>query len=133
MGNPESYLGKQLSWEGKQLVSVAGARPNSSTYVYNEDGLRLRKTVNGTDTEYYYNGSVLMYMVTGTGENKVQQRFSYDAAGNLVALVYKVGSGTSYIYYYLRNAQGDIVKLIDSSGNTVVEYLHQAGVSPLGG
>ena len=34
----------------------------------------------------------------------------------------KVGSGTSYIYYYLRNAQGDIVKLIDSNGNTVVEY-----------
>ncbi len=67
MGNPESYLGKTLSWEGKQLVSVVGARPNSSTYVYNEDGLRLRKTVNGTDTdtEYYYNGSVLMYMITG--------------------------------------------------------------------
>lgn len=54
-----------------------------------------------------------------------------DAPGEIV-LVYKVGSGTSYIYYYLRNAQGDIVKLIDSSGNTVVEYLHQAGVSPLG-
>ena len=106
---------------------------HSYAYSYNEDGLRLRKTVNNETTEYYYNGSVLMYMVTGTGENKVQQRFSYDAAGNLVAVVYKVGSGTSYIYYYLRNAQGDIVKLIDSSGNTVVEYLHQAGGSPLGG
>ena len=58
-----------------------------------------------------------MYMITGTGENKVQQRFSYDAAGNLVAVVYKVGSGTSYIYYYLRNAQGDIVKLIDNIEN----------------
>ena len=67
-----------------------------------------------------------MYMVTGTGENKVQQRFSYDAAGNLVAVVYKVGSGTSYIYYYLRNAQNDIVKLIDGSGNTVVEYTYDS-------
>ena len=55
-----------------------------------------------------------------------------DAPGEIV-LVCKVGSGTSYIYYYLRNAQGDIVKLIDSSGNTVVEYIRQAGVSPLGG
>ena len=132
MGNPESYLGKTLSWEGKQLTSVTDGT-HSYSYSYNEDGLRLRKIVDGTDTDYYYNGSVLMYMVTGTGENKVQQRFSYDAAGNLVALVYKVGSGTSYIYYYLRNAQGDIVKLIDSSGNTVVEYLHQAGVSRLVG
>jgi hypothetical protein len=59
-------------------VSVVGARPNSSTYVYNEDGLRLRKTVNGTDTEYYYNGSVLMYMITGSGSTAVKQRFSYD-------------------------------------------------------
>ncbi len=99
---------------------------------YNEDGLRLRKVVVGTDTEYYYNGSALMYMITGSGSTAVRQRFSYDAAGNLVAVVYKVGSGTSYIYYYLRNAQGDIVKLIDSSGNTVVEYTHQAGAAPLG-
>ena len=39
-----------------------------------------------------------------------------DAPGEIV-LVCKVGSGTSYIYYYLRNAQGDIVKLIDNIEN----------------
>ena len=125
MGNPTSYLGWTLTWEGKQLTSVTDGT-HSYSYSYNEDGLRLRKVVDGTDTEYYYNGSVLMYMITGSGSTAVQQRFSYDAAGNLVAVVYKVGSGTSYIYYYLRNAQGDIVKLIDSSGNTVVEYLYDS-------
>ncbi len=125
MGNPESYLGKTLSWEGKQLTSVTDGT-HSYSYSYNEDGLRLRKVVDGTDTEYYYNGSVLMYMITGSGSTAVQQRFSYDAAGNLVAVVYKVGSGTSYIYYYLRNAQGDVVKMIDSSGNTVVEYTYDS-------
>ncbi|MBQ4166937.1 MAG: hypothetical protein II590_01895 [Clostridia bacterium] len=71
-----------------------GAR--SYTYSYNEDGLRLRKVVDNTNTEYYYNGSVLMYMITGSGSTAIQQRFSYDASGNLVAVVYKVGSGTSY-------------------------------------
>ena len=125
MGNPESYLGKTLSWEGKQLTSVTDGT-HSYSYSYNEDGLRLRKVVDGTNTEYYYNGSVLMYMITGSGSTAIQQRFSYDAAGNLVAVVYKVGSGTSYIYYYLRNAQGDVVKMIDSSGNTVVEYLYDS-------
>ena len=40
-----------------------------------------------------------------------------DAPGEIV-LVCKVGSGTSYIYYYLRNAQGDIVKLIDNIENS---------------
>jgi YD repeat-containing protein len=48
--------------------------------------------------EQYYNGSVLMYMITGSSSTAIRQRFSYDAAGNLVAVVYKVGSGTSYIY-----------------------------------
>ena len=55
MGNPESYLGRTLSWEGKQLTSVIDGT-HSYSYFYNEDGLRLRKVVDGTDTEYYYNG-----------------------------------------------------------------------------
>ena len=37
-----------------------------------------------------------------------------------------MGFGTSYIYYYLRNAQGDIVKLIDNTGLTVVEYTYDS-------
>ena len=62
-----------------------------------------------------------MNMITGSGSTAIQQRFSYDASGNLVAVVYKVGSGTSYIYYYLRNAQGDIVKLdLDLDGLLLV-------------
>ena len=67
-----------------------------------------------------------MYMITGSGSTAVKQRFSYDADGNLVAVVYKNGTSTAYTYYYLRNAQGDIVKLIDSNGNTVVEYTYDS-------
>ncbi len=43
--------------------------------------------------------------------------FSYDASGSVVSVDF---NGTEY--YYLRNAQGDIVKIIDASGATVVEY-----------
>ena len=57
------YLGRTLYWEGKQLTSVTDGT-HSYSYSYNEDGLRLRKVVDGTDTEYYYNGSVLMYMIS---------------------------------------------------------------------
>ncbi len=45
--------------------------------------------------------------------------FSYDAAGNAVSVKF---NGTEY--YYLRNAQGDIVKLIDANGTSVVEYTY---------
>mgnify|MGYP000286812607 CR=1 FL=1 len=46
-------------------------------------------------------------------------RFSYDADGKVVAVNYN-----GNYYYYLRNAQSDIVKLIDKTGATVVEYAH---------
>ena len=86
---------------------------------YDANGLRTSKTVSGTTTEYYYNGSVLIGMTAGT----VYQRFSYDSSGKVVAVDYSDDSGEHYTtYYYLRNGQGDIVKLIDNSGNTVVEY-----------
>ena len=45
--------------------------------------------------------------------------FSYDASGNVVSVDYNGDE-----YYYLRNAQGDIVKLIDASGASVVEYTY---------
>ena len=46
-------------------------------------------------------------------------RFSYDANGKVVAVNYN-----GNYYYYLRNAQSDIVKLIDKTGATVVEYAY---------
>lgn len=40
---------------------------------------------------------------------------------------YSENGGSSYTtYYYLRNAQGDIVKLIDNNKNTVVEYTYDS-------
>ncbi|MCR5610414.1 MAG: RHS repeat-associated core domain-containing protein [Clostridiales bacterium] len=57
----------------------------------------------------------------------VKLRFSYDASGNVVAVDYSEDDGTNYTtYYYLRNAQNDIVKLIDSTGTTVVEYVYNS-------
>ncbi len=49
--------------------------------------------------------------------------FSYDASGNVVSVKYITANDTNE-YYYLRNAQNDVVKLIDASGNTVVEYTY---------
>ena len=52
-------------------------------------------------------------------------RFSYDASGNAVVVDYSTDNGTTFnTYYYLRNAQNDIVKLIDKTRATVVEYTH---------
>ena len=70
-------------------------------------------------TQYYYNGSLLMSVVE---DGWMTMLFSYDASGQAVSVNYQ---GTEY--YYVRNGQGDIVKIISySSGTvtTVVEYAY---------
>ena len=40
---------------------------------------------------------------------------------------YSVDNGSNYTtYYYLRNAQNDIVKIVDSTGAAVVEYIYDS-------
>ena len=115
-GNPTTYRGYTMAWQGRRLTSATNGT-NTVSYAYDENGIRTQKTVNGTATQYRYHGSVLISQVTGS--NKLL--FSYDANGNVVAVNY---NGT--YYYYVRNGQGDIVRLIDGSNNTVVEYAYDS-------
>ena len=127
MGNPTSYRGKSLTWRGKQLTGVSDTAHNlSATYTYDTNGLRQQKTVNNVDTDYYYNGSVLIGLTRGDKT----LRFSYDAAGLVSMVEYEKPNETTQ-YYYLRNGQGDIVKLIDSSGAAKVEYTYDSWGKPL--
>ena len=130
-GNPTNYLGATLVWEGQRLKSytpkdASSGRANSYVYSYDENGIRTRKTIGNTVTDYYYNGTLLMGTVKTTtnsdGSTMTSKlRFSYDANGKVVAVNYN-----GNYYYYLRNAQSDIVKLIDKTGATVVEYRYDS-------
>ena len=130
-GNPTNYLGATLVWEGQRLKSytpkdASSGRANSYVYSYDENGIRTRKTIGSTVTDYYYNGTLLMGTVKTTtnsdGSTTTSKlRFSYDANGKVVAVNYN-----GNYYYYLRNAQNDIVKLIDNSGAAVVEYTYDS-------
>ena len=115
-GNPTTYRGYTMTWQGRRLTGATGSG-NTLTYSYDENGLRTQKTVNGTATQYRYHGSVLISQVTGS--NKLL--FSYDANGNVVAVNY---NGT--YYYYVRNGQNDVIRLIDGNNNSVVEYSYDS-------
>ena len=65
-------------------------------------------------------------MLIGLVKGTDTLRFSYDANGLIQAVNY---DGT--YYYYLRNGQGDVVKLIDSSGAAKVEYTYDSWGKPL--
>ena len=47
--------------------------------------------------------------------------------GNVVSVDCSSDGGSTFTtYYYLRNGQNDVVKLIDNSGDTVVEYIYDS-------
>jgi len=83
-------------------------------FTYDADGLRQQKQVGTTTYNYVYNGSSLVQMTDGTNTLK----FIYDAS-RPVGLVW---NGTNY--YYLTNAQGDILGIANGSGTLVVQYAY---------
>lgn len=90
IGNPTSYLGNTLDWQGRQLVSLSNDN-SKVTYTYDSNGLRVSKTVNGVKTYYQYSGDKLLYQETGNQK----LYFWYDAFGNLCEIYFVNGSSAS--------------------------------------
>jgi len=117
IGNPLSYCdGMNFTWEGRQLKTAVANGKNIS-YTYNSDGIRTGKTVDGTATKYFLDGSTILAQQTGSDV----LWFLYESDGTRVGFTY---NGTAY--YYTKNAQGDVTGIVDSDYNTVVEYNYDA-------
>ena len=113
IGNPLTYNGYTFTWQkGRQLASASG-NGYTITYKYGADGLRTEKTVNGFTTEYTYVSGLLAAQTDGT--NTLQ--FYYAPDDTCLAVSY---NGT--MYYYIYNLQGDVVKITNANGSTIVEY-----------
>ena len=121
IGNPLTYRGWTLTWTGgRRLASIAG-EGLTAAYTYNADGVRTQKTVNGVTTEYYLDGTSILRQVSGDDVLE----FFYDT-DSVLGFYY---NGTPY--YYLKNMQGDIVGILDSTGTQVVAYSYDAWGAPL--
>ena len=117
IGNPQNWRdGMSFTWvNGRQLGALQKGDLGVS-YSYNSDGLRVSKTVNGVKTEYVWDGSSLIGQKTG---NNVLV-YLY-AADGLAGFQY---NGVNY--YYLKNGQGDVVGILNSSGTLVAKYTYDA-------
>ncbi len=117
IGNPTTYLGATLTWNGRRLKSY---KTDSRTvkYMYDSDGLRASKTVDGVKTSYYYAGTQLAYQKSSDG-NKLY--FFYDSNGYLTGVEY---NGTNY--YTATNLKGDVVAIYDRFGVCVAKYEYDA-------
>ena len=116
IGNPLSDGTWTYTWQHGRQLSGMSRSGTGITYGYDADGLRISKTVNGTTYHYYYLDSQLVEMTWGS--NKLH--FTYDSVGP-ASVNY---NGT--IYNYIKNAQGDVVGLVDFNGTKVVEYIYDA-------
>ena len=121
IGNPLSWHdGSAMTWQrGRQLATYAKDGV-SATYTYNADGIRTAKTVGAVTTTYSVIDGTLRRMTDGT--NTLE--FIY--ANGLSSVIY---NGTEY--WYVFNAQGDVIGLIDASGAYVVEYTYDSWGKPL--
>ncbi len=117
IGNPLNDGNWMYTWQnGRQLASMSKSGTTAS-FKYNENGLRVQKTVNGVVTNYTLHGKNIVHMKQGSDN----LHFFYDAQNKPAIVVY---NGTSYSY--AKNLQGDIVAILNSAGTAVVRYTYDA-------
>ena len=117
IGNMTSYNGASYTWMGRELRKITNGS-NTYSYKYNADGIRTSKTVNGTTTEFFLNGSQVLAQKTGDSV----MRFFYDSTGKRVGFA----NGTM-LFYYLYNLQGDVIAIVRAAtGQIVAKYSYDA-------
>ena len=111
MGNPTTYRGGMtFTWIYGRRLNTIQKNGNTIQMVYDGNGIRTQK---GSVTYEYDSDNKLISMTKGTNT----LMFYYDTDGNPMAV--KKGNN---IYYYIRNLQGDIVKIVNKLNRAIVNY-----------
>ena len=127
IGNPLTIGNKAFTWSDRQLETYVNGT-QSIEFEYDENGLRHRKTVkeNGIITERYdyvwSEGTLISQTYTTYSNGEVDStdsaKFIYDDFGTLQGFVLNDTS----TYLYTKNLQGDILSIVNESGQTIVTY-----------
>ena len=130
IGNITEYNDSIYTWIGRQLQSVSN-EDYTSTFSYNSDGQRIGKniTLDGGevyDYDYYYNGDILagykLVITKSDGSSTTHNvAFMYDENGEAFGFNYNGND-----YYYVRNAQNDVIFISNSDNTGVVMYQYDA-------
>ena len=129
-GNPITYYnGKDytFTWtKGRQLAS-ATVDGKQVSYTYDMSGVRSGKQVyttsNQRTTTYTYTTLSGKVMRQTWGNKSLE--FVYDDGNQPFAMIYKHGQ-TTELYYYVLNAQGDVIALLNANGALVASYNYGA-------
>ena len=132
-GKPTKYKGKDLSWDGNKLTSVTKngivraftydvrnylvssvTDGDTSKFFYDEKGnlLREERTKNGVKYKVNYiyaGGEAIGFTLRGQRQIDREDEKDYD-----------------FPFYYVKDAQGNVRKIVDRMGNCVVKYNYNA-------
>ena len=113
---------------GRRLTGLSSGS-EAFSYSYNADGIRTTKTVNGVKHTYALSGTTILN--EEWTENGVQHllMYVYDANGSPVGMVYRnstMAADATEEYLFVKNIQGDILHVYNSTGNKLVSYVYDA-------
>ena len=113
-GNPTKYYdGSTFTWTQGRRLATAKVGSTNISYTYDMAGVRSSKTVGSTT----YDFTTLSGLVTRqTGGGKTID-FVYDENNQPLAMKYN-----NTLYYYVLNAQGDVIALADQNSNLIAKY-----------
>ena len=118
-GNPLTYRdGMTFEWENGRILKKISTSDKSVQMSYDSNGMRTQKTVDGVKTNYYYDSNKNLIALVKGNDTLL---FYYDSDGNATSFSY---NGT--MYFYVKNLQGDVVRIIDLSGTEVASYVYDA-------
>ncbi len=94
----------------------------TSSYIYNEAGLRTSKTVGTDATIYTYKQGQL----AGVQTSQYRLNFHVDPNGQIAGFTCRMADGAQMDYTYVKNQQGDILAVIDPAGAEAATYTYDA-------
>ena len=118
-----------MTWEGPHLTAATEST-TAATYVYDADGLLVRRVEGGAETRYLWDkseGGVPRVLATYDASGVLLESFVWDAHGLLQV---RSGGATSTV---IRDRLGSIRGLTDGTGAVTDTYQYDAYGAPSGG
>ena len=123
-GNPIIYMNTHsLCWgKGRELLTFIKCDEDymeecRCDYTYNANGIRTSKTVGSVRHDYVLEGTKIL---RETWDNKTLIPL-YNSQDEVVGITYN-----GRLYSFLKNLQGDVIALVDETGETVARYSYDA-------
>ena len=129
IGNPTSYLGATLTWEGRNLKSYE-TEEQKLQYEYDENRMRYRTTITNKEDnsvgylDYVWVDSKLISISFTSDELNQTVKYLYNDFDEPVGFVSTREDGSVDTYYYLKNAQGDITNIVSAAGKKMVSFTY---------